>query len=174
MNWVTPSNPDAYRFKQYLNDTAYDPQEARNALATLDEDSAYCPSDDEYCDIRSSSSSNGDCYLLQLIADKNTNVFKIGRSKEINKRLSAREYQNARILYTVSVVDSTKCERELINRFSKEFKRVRESDTGSYGLEYFEGNEAHIRRLFMEICDKYRMYWVLIIDCVNCGIYFCL
>lgn len=95
------------------------------------------------------------CYLIQLYADKGTDKYKIGRTKDIEYRLKAPEYRNAVVYETIQLFHSVQCETEIIRTFRDKFIQVRQDDKGSYGKEYFRGELDEIRKLFKEICSKY-------------------
>lgn len=96
------------------------------------------------------------CYLLQLFADRGTNKYKIGKSKNILTRLRSPEYRNAFIYLVCYVNDESACERELIESFQEKYAQVREDTEGGFGSETFSGNVNEMMDLFYSICRKWR------------------
>jgi len=73
-------------------------------------------------------------YFLQCDCDSGTNIYKIGLTTNLHFRLESHEYKNAAIFRVIEVNDCRKCERRIINEFTKSYgKPVR-------GNEYFQGD----------------------------------
>ena len=96
------------------------------------------------------------CYLIQLYCDKDTNKYKIGKSRNILTRMKSTEYRNAFIYLTQFVIDENKCEKELIEEFTRTFTLVKEDSEGNFGNETFAGNINDMMDLFYRICSKFR------------------
>lgn len=99
------------------------------------------------------------CYLIQLQQDiiANNNVYKVGRSNDLLKRLNSTEYKKARIISVRGLEDSINCEKEIIQTFDSLFKPIKRSIIGSTGNEYFEGDIKMMRAIFEVICNKYEL-----------------
>ena len=97
------------------------------------------------------------CYLIQLYCDKDTNKYKIGKSKNILTRLKSTEYRNAFIYLAQFVTNENECEKELIEEFTKKFTLIKEDSQGNFGNETFAGNINDMMDEFYRICSHYRM-----------------
>lgn len=96
------------------------------------------------------------CYLIQLYCDKNTNKYKIGKSKNLLTRLKSAEYRNAFIYLTQFVTDENKCEKKIIEEFTKKFTCIKEDSQGGFGNETFSGDINDMMDEFYRICSHYR------------------
>lgn len=75
-------------------------------------------------------------------------IYKIGRTGDIKTRLGG--YGRDSLLVSVHCCwDSKKIERNLIERFKREFKRCE-----YYGFEYFEGEVGKMRRVLVEMVEN--------------------
>ena len=89
------------------------------------------------------------CYLLQTreTIRANQKVYKIGRTYDINRRIS--EYPSGSVLIICIYVDNDiQIEKNLKNKFNDIF--INRTD---YGTEYFEGNVRKMISIFSLICD---------------------
>ena len=77
-------------------------------------------------------------YLLQRKVHFNTNIYKIGKTKDIKRRLNAADYRQCKIICIVLVSDCDEAEKELIKIFNKEFKQCVSLDPS------YQGNEDYI------------------------------
>ena len=91
-------------------------------------------------------------YIVQLKNDEGSNVYKVGRTINMNSRKNLYERYNGGVneIKSVKVKDMFSCEAELLNEMKKRFgKSVK-------GNEYFEGELSDIECLFDEVINKYR------------------
>ena len=176
---TTPtSDPNEYRFQQYCKwiltqpitrNSVYFKEYVENKMRyhTRSKDSVLGSIDNEFNVVPNEAPQpppyqvhTDYCYLIQLLVDRNNGRLKLGRTKSINKRFMTPEYRNCEILYTLPVTDCKKCESELINVFNSKFRKITESDNGSYGNEYYEGDRHEMENEFLRICNKYRQPWL--------------
>ena len=89
-------------------------------------------------------------YLLQTreLISMNKNIYKIGRSFNLNKRM--KQYpKESNLILLVECCNSVKCEAELLKIFRKEFK-----ESKKYGNEYFEGDKEKMKKLIFNYIEK--------------------
>ena len=94
----------------------------------------------------------GIMYIVQLKNDEGSNVYKVGRTINMNSRKNLYERYNGGVneIKSVKVNDMFSCESELLKEMNKRFgKSVK-------GNEYFEGELSEIECLFDEVVNKYK------------------
>lgn len=77
-------------------------------------------------------------YLLQRKVHFGTNIYKIGKTIDIKKRLTAADYRQCKIIYIIWVNNCDKTEKDLIKIFNKEFKQCISIDPNYQGDEDYE------------------------------------
>ena len=99
-------------------------------------------------------------YLLQeeRFIETNRNIYKIGRSNNIYKRVSS--YENGTIVYLmVACNDSESIESELIKIFNEDFEGIK-----YYGYEYFMGDLAAMKDTIIEYIKSTTNNTIKLID----------
>ena len=89
-------------------------------------------------------------YLLQTreLITMNKNIYKIGRSFNLNKRM--KQYpKESNLILLVECCNSVKCEAELLKIFRKQF-----IESKKYGNEYFEGDKEKMKKLIFNYIEK--------------------
>jgi hypothetical protein len=81
-------------------------------------------------------------YLI-LIYPYLENIFKIGRSTELKKRLAT--YKKHKVVFIMSCEDEVKCERDIIQLFRE--KCIERKD---YGNEYFTGEYENMKQIILD------------------------
>ena len=99
------------------------------------------------------------CYLIQRQSDSIYKRVKIGKGKDVLKRINGEmAYKNC-VVISINHVDLNKlndCEREIIQTFTERFKLIKEAEEGMTGNETFEIDDLfETKKLFDSICEKY-------------------
>ena len=99
------------------------------------------------------------CYLIQRQNDSMFKRVKIGKGKDVLKRINGEmAYKNC-VIISINHVDLNKlndCEREIIQTFTERFKLIKEAEEGITGNETFEIYDLfETKKLFDSICEKY-------------------
>lgn len=109
-------------------------------------------------------------YFLQKDGENVRDVFKIGRSKNINERMKSPEYRNKTKCYIIYVLNDELAEKDLIEIYDLYFQRAEKKyPTREYGLEdYYIPKEKYNKafEIFKTIGLKYSQC-VLIHDYMN-------
>lgn len=95
----------------------------------------------------------GYCYFLQKHSDLNTQIYKIGRTGGLFKRLGSKEYKDCVVYVGRRVSDQRNCERALLKRFRKEYEQPPGTDRERFVLD----NVSEAITLFNSICDEYAL-----------------
>lgn len=151
-NQYTMKLEDLNRFKQFMEPTPEPKQIERQSMSNSSPTNILIPSN-ETKDYRSG------CYLIQRSSDSILKRVKIGKGKDVLKRINSEmAYKNC-VVISINHVDLNKlsdCEGEIIRVFTETFKLVKDSNEGITGSETFEIDDVRkAKKLFDEICEKY-------------------
>lgn len=143
---------DYTKFKQFMN-PAPEPQPSIQTNESSPSPTNILIPSNETKDYRSG------CYLIQRQNDSIFKRVKIGKGKDVLKRINGEmAYKNC-VVISINHVDLNKlsdCENEIIQQFTEHFKLIKESDEGITGNETFEINDLiEAKKLFDSICEKY-------------------
>ena len=109
-------------------------------------------------------------YFLQKDGENERDVFKIGRTGEINKRMKEAEYRNKTKCYVIYVWDDVLAEKDLIETYNLYFQRAEKKyPNREYGKEeYYIPKEKYNKafEIFKSIGLKYSQL-VFIYDYIN-------
>ena len=98
-------------------------------------------------------------YLLQREMDIKYNVFKIGKTTNIKKRLKASDYRRANIYLIRGVINSTEAENDIINTLNTNKNFIKAKlyySEMEFGSEDYIGDIYEALTIINNICDKYK------------------
>jgi hypothetical protein len=81
---------------------------------------------------------------IYLIKIDNTDHYKIGKTKDFNKRFSNYKNLIPTVILQIYIQDYHLAEKKLIEQFKNKFKNIKER-----GTEYFSGNELELRNVIL-------------------------
>jgi P4 family phage/plasmid primase-like protien len=90
---------------------------------------------------------NGSLYLIQAADDKNTNIYKIGKSKNLKNRMSSYKLDRNEYVFSVIISKLSYYESELKILFNNIFTLYR-------GSEWFIGDIIKMKKIFINFCSN--------------------